>query len=108
MRNFYNIIIDKSGNPYINLDRFEDNFNKQIFEDVNTELSLLEDISGAIASKSVQKRLKQIYKTVFLISELDNKFIIGYEESLEDNDDEDNYVSRAKFIFKKFWHYLNA
>lgn len=73
------------------------------------ELSLLEDMSGATVSKSVQKRLKQIYKTVFLISELDNKFIIGYEESLEDNDDEqDNYVSRAKFIFKKFWHYLNA
>lgn len=41
MRNFYNIIIDKSGLPHINIDNQTDNFDNYIYKDIKMEINLL-------------------------------------------------------------------
>lgn len=110
LRNFYNVIIDKSGSNHIDMllnpEEKDTLLCTAILTDMETELSLLEPLykSGNKTGKSVGKRLHQIYRTAFLISELSGKPIVSYEESLEEDQKSEEwkaYMQKARVLFKK-------
>lgn len=98
LRNFYNIIIEKSG-EFINLEEI-DNFFHVIYAEMHTEIGLLKEmISDSESRNEVEKRLRQIFRTAFLICELNGNLLMTYEESL-DEDCFGSYFVKAQSLFK--------